>query len=502
MRLEHVLSEARIDGCQMPVRQAAALIEAARVAVAGVIVVEPSHQVLLGGEDIHLDGVLVDTSSIFHSLLLFHKPPGTVCEAQHLSERSIFCCLTAKQQHPGLTFFGRLDRDTTGLMLLGTDGGLGHLLTNPECHVAKEYWALLTGVVPLTANACEAVAAGLHLADGTVCRPATMDLEEHAPGGAWDSAGPACVLRRAEAANRRRPGHPAAARASGTRPGRQPLSTAPVEPPPSVPREQPCVRLTLHEGCNHQVKRMLGACNGNVVGLHREALGPLRLSELNIPCGTARAPSAEELQLIRSLLPQSHRVGAKAKRPPPAVRPPTMPPLQYPMLPLLSLSINRDHSLTANIRLDGALFHAQCHPADEEAAAAPRPPRGPPRRSIDFLLSGSSVGTNRHLARLASAPYLKELVADPWCCGLLNIAGKRLRKELTESFAIVEALEEALGVRGASAAAGGASAAAGGAGDALGVRGARTPSLIVDLCCGKGLLSMILSFEWPTCETL
>ena len=126
MRLELVLSQAPTGrvATKASVKQAARQIEAGHVTVCGVVVLEPSYQVLVGGEEIALGGALVDTSRIFHSLLLFHKPSGAVCEAQS-SARSIFRLLPATQQHSRLVFFGRLDLDTTGLMLLGTDGGLG-----------------------------------------------------------------------------------------------------------------------------------------------------------------------------------------------------------------------------------------------------------------------------------------------------------------------------------------------------------------------------------------
>ena len=96
-----------------------------------------------------LDGAVVDTGSIFHRLLLFHKPANTVCCHTHAPKpsgsparrpRSIFSVLPASQRHPSLTFFGRLDRDTTGLMLLGSDGGIGHLLTSPDTEVSTGGW--------------------------------------------------------------------------------------------------------------------------------------------------------------------------------------------------------------------------------------------------------------------------------------------------------------------------------------------------------------------------
>ena len=61
------------------------------------------------------------------------------------------------------------------------------------------------------------------------------------------------------------------------------------------------------------MKKMLGACDGNVTRLHREAIGPLRLADLDIPVGTARAPSEEELRVILSMVPSACRT-AQARR--------------------------------------------------------------------------------------------------------------------------------------------------------------------------------------------
>eukprot|EP00965_Chrysotila_dentata_P229139 6197007-Pleurochrysis_carterae.AAC.4 len=65
------------------------------------------------------------------------------------------------------------------------------------------------------------------------------------------------------------------------------------------------VRVTLHEGKFHQVKRMLGACGGSVANLHRESFCSLRLSQLKPPidCGTARPPTEAELRIISAMLP-------------------------------------------------------------------------------------------------------------------------------------------------------------------------------------------------------
>ena len=99
------------------------------------------------------------------------------------------------------------------------------------------------------------------------------------------------------------------------------------------------------------------------------------------------------------------------------------------------------------------------------------------RRSIDYLLEGDSVKTNPHLARFAAAPYLPRLLAEPSCDALLRRASKSLRKELIEAYAVIEVLESHV------------------------LRGRRVDHL-VDLCCGKGYLSLILALEFPHAQVL
>ena len=100
----------------------------------------------------------------------------------------------------------------------------------------------------------------------------------------------------------------------------------------------------------------------------------------------------------------------------------------------------------------------------------------PPRRAVDYLLAGTSVTTNRHLARFAAAPYLKRLLENDAFRPMMNRSSKQLRKEISEAFAVVEALESALG----------------------GV----APTRIVDLCSGKGFLATVLALEYPGARVL
>ena len=85
--------------------------------------------------------------------------------------------------------------------------------------------------------------------------------------------------------------------------------------------------------------------------------------------------------------------------------------------------------------------------ASSAAAEPPEPPppsaydRAPrPFRSVEFLLAGDSVKRNRHLRCFAAAAYLPRLLADDRFDALLRRKGRSLRKELSEAYAVVEAL--------------------------------------------------------------
>src|SRR5690606_24771379 len=79
-----------------------------------------------------------------HAYLLLNKPPGYVTTARdELGRATVFDLVPLELRVPGLHSVGRLDRDTSGLLLLTTDGDLTHALTHPKHEVEKEYWARL-----------------------------------------------------------------------------------------------------------------------------------------------------------------------------------------------------------------------------------------------------------------------------------------------------------------------------------------------------------------------
>jgi hypothetical protein len=92
------------------------------------------------------------------------------------------------------------------------------------------------------------------------------------------------------------------------------------------------------------------------------------------------------------------------------------------------------------------------------------------RRAVEYLLEGESVRTNRHLMRFAAAPYLTCLLREPQLDGMWRRQSKSLRKELIEGYALIESLQSVP---------------------------AEAPSVIVDLCCGKGFASVLMAQEFP-----
>jgi hypothetical protein len=124
------------------------------------------------------------------------------------------------------------------------------------------------------------------------------------------------------------------------------------------------------------------------------------------------------------------------------------------------------------------------------------------RRSVDFLLVGESVKHNRHLARFAAAPYLPSLLADSALDGLWRRKGGSLRKELIEAYVVVEALEERVlrqHQQHQQQSTGGVTGGSDGGTTAVGRGGS---GVVIDLCSGKGFLSVIVAHEFPRAVVL
>ena len=152
--------------------------------------------------------------------IMLNKPAGVITMMKAQSDKPIVADLVPLDLYPGLYPIGRLDADTTGLLLFSTDGELGNRLLHPSSHVPKTYRARLKAVPK--ASELEKLRAGIQLDDG-ITQPAELEV---------------------------------------------------------VDRKYPTVRITIHEGRYHQVKRMFDAIGYPVMKLHRERFGTLELGTL------------------------------------------------------------------------------------------------------------------------------------------------------------------------------------------------------------------------------
>jgi 16S rRNA pseudouridine516 synthase len=155
-------------------RECDALILAGQVRIGGRVVDDPGAELDAAGLVFHVRG----EAWAFHdkALLMLHKPAGYECSARPRHHPSVLSLLPMPLRQRGVQPIGRLDQDTTGLLLFTDDGTLLHRLTSPKWHVPKHYAAdcaelvtpgqvrrLLDGVVlrddprPVRATACQAV---------------------------------------------------------------------------------------------------------------------------------------------------------------------------------------------------------------------------------------------------------------------------------------------------------------------------------------------------------
>lgn len=234
MRIHRALARAGIASR----RKAEELVAAGRVRVNGAVArtgqsVDPTKDVIT------VDGETVARPAKATWLVL-HKPAGVLTSRPDGSDRRTVFELVPDV--PGLTYVGRLDYLTEGVLLLTTDGEAAHRLTHPSSEIERTYVVTARGDVP---TAVRQARAGVELEDGFV-RPIAVDAVQ---GGdrQWQ------------------------------------------------------MTLTIREGRNREVRRLCEALGLEVRRLVRTQFGPVRLGAL--PAGASRALTARELALIATLGP-------------------------------------------------------------------------------------------------------------------------------------------------------------------------------------------------------
>ena len=239
VRLQKYLAEAGVASR----RKAEALIAAGRVSVNGEVVSAQGIKVVPGQDRVTLDGATVRpaTQKIY---LLLHKPEGVVTTLHDPQGRPTVAQFV--RDIPQRVFpVGRLDYDTSGLLLLTNDGDLAQRLTHPRHQIPKTYVARLQGIPQR--EGLHAFQTGI-LVEGKITAPAQIE-----------------VLR---------------------------------DKRPSPVKGGCTVRITLHEGRNRQVRKMCEAIGCPVVSLKRVSIGPVKLGGL--PRGQRRPLTAAELCALQS----------------------------------------------------------------------------------------------------------------------------------------------------------------------------------------------------------
>ena len=174
MRIQRALARAGIASR----RKAEELIAEGRVAVNGETA-RTGQSVNPARDRITVDGKVVATAPTAATWIVLNKPPGVLTTASDPEGRkTVFDLVDAK---PGLTYVGRLDYMTEGVLLLTTDGAAAHRLTHPSTEVERSYRALVRGDGPAAVRAARK---GVELEDGIV-QP--LDVEAHSISrGLWE----------------------------------------------------------------------------------------------------------------------------------------------------------------------------------------------------------------------------------------------------------------------------------------------------------------------------
>ena len=222
-------------------KEARNLIKDGNVRVNGELVSKPDMTVNIACDSISLFEKPFKTERFVY--IMMNKPAGVLSASRDANTKTVMDLLPEELFRRGLFPAGRLDKDTTGLLIITDDGDFAHQMLSPRKRVPKTYRARLKS--PLKVGDLDRLQEGIELKDGTVCQPARG-------------------------------------------------------------RDLSCdgeflAELVITEGKYHQVKRMFAALGNEVLGLNRVAIGTLNLDEKLEP-GQSRELNSEEVCKLLGML--------------------------------------------------------------------------------------------------------------------------------------------------------------------------------------------------------
>lgn len=219
-------------------REVKDLIKKGLVGVNGIVVKDSSLKIDENVDTVTVNGDIVTLKK--HIYIMMNKPQGIISASDSKDDETVVDLVPDALYRKGLFPAGRLDKDTTGFVLITDDGDFAHQILSPKNHIFKTYIAGLEH--DLSESDINLLENGITLGDGTVLKEAKVEI----------------------------------------------IKTG----------DNPLVKIMICEGKYHQVKRMFAAAGNKVVSLHRSKMGNLELDSTLKP-GECREISIEELDLIR-----------------------------------------------------------------------------------------------------------------------------------------------------------------------------------------------------------
>lgn len=216
------------------------IMKKGRVSVNGNVVKDSSFKVDINKDEVCLDGQKILLKK--HIYIMMNKPQGVVSASEGEKEETVVDLVPDELYRKGLFPAGRLDKDTTGFVLITDDGDFAHKILSPKNHIFKTYLARLNH--KLSDADIKMLETGITLGDGTILKEAKVEIVEQS--------------------------------------------------------DTPLVKIMICEGKYHQVKRMFAAAGNKVVALHRSKMGGLELDSALNP-GECREITPEELQKIQKI---------------------------------------------------------------------------------------------------------------------------------------------------------------------------------------------------------
>ena len=213
------------------------LIKSGAVSVNGITTKDRGFCIDPETAEIKINGQAVSLEKYVYIML--NKPEGVVSATKDPTEKTVVDLVPAELKKKNLFPAGRLDRNTTGFVLITDNGDFAHKILSPKNHIEKTYEARLAERID--EESLKKVAEGITLGDGTECLPAKVRVLEDG--------------------------------------------------------ENPLIEIKICEGKYHQIKRMFAAVGNAVIELKRVKMGELPLDESLAP-GECKILSKEEVELI------------------------------------------------------------------------------------------------------------------------------------------------------------------------------------------------------------